>query len=573
MASELRINPDKVYVSPSLSCGQCGKSNTDIKLQKCGRCGLQAYCGKACQKKHWPTHKTVCHLKTKEVTESPTSKTSLVFPKNFSDNAIISKAPLNDPQTVARANQVRQEAMTSFSMGIDQGIAKALEYFKQAIDSIAQKGDDYGQLLKQLVFLDSEHKAIQLMSNWDDEKQQLIFEECLDLRYSNQNSIICDVLRLTALQKRFVLLCHLFERIKHYQLEHNRHDNEDRFGWNIAHFVALHSTNGEFPLTNISEVNALLDVKNKSGASPRDFLYWLSKPEPISVPAFGNEHSRLSPIQFQQEINSNYWIRPCFTPGSLLRTCFEDCETNDPEYLSTLIKQKINNYIDNIKNGTNILNLKIRKMQEPTQMKGEWECLASRDVKKGEILALYSGIVTHWWDGLKLGGKAFRVCNQLYVDTDLSGGSLAQFINHGFPNCAVLCHLYQGLPMITIIALENLPANTTLFLTYGNKYFKEHEINYLNLNQKGIDDYLQATKMLKRVPFLEVSADGLEYYYADCGKTPKKKVDARLSESAAIDAWSNKARLEYLANYHLDEMKQRLGKLEYDFLERGFKKK
>ncbi len=44
-----------------LKCGGCGKTATT--LSTCGRCMKTRYCGRECQKKHWPTHKKFCGKK------------------------------------------------------------------------------------------------------------------------------------------------------------------------------------------------------------------------------------------------------------------------------------------------------------------------------------------------------------------------------------------------------------------------------------------------------------------------------------------------------------------------------
>ncbi|RHZ02499.1 hypothetical protein DYB35_000048 [Aphanomyces astaci] len=42
-------------------CGSCGAQG---KWKKCARCNAMAYCSQACQKRHWPVHKTSCHHKS-----------------------------------------------------------------------------------------------------------------------------------------------------------------------------------------------------------------------------------------------------------------------------------------------------------------------------------------------------------------------------------------------------------------------------------------------------------------------------------------------------------------------------
>ncbi len=43
-----------------LHCGSCGAELTLETGNKCGSCVRIAYCGKACQKAHWPDHKAAC---------------------------------------------------------------------------------------------------------------------------------------------------------------------------------------------------------------------------------------------------------------------------------------------------------------------------------------------------------------------------------------------------------------------------------------------------------------------------------------------------------------------------------
>lgn len=46
-------------------CATCSKEQAEgWKLKKCARCQTTYYCGAACQRKHWPTHKQTCIAKT-----------------------------------------------------------------------------------------------------------------------------------------------------------------------------------------------------------------------------------------------------------------------------------------------------------------------------------------------------------------------------------------------------------------------------------------------------------------------------------------------------------------------------
>jgi len=60
MTQEVQANPNQVSYNTAF-CGYCGK--TDLKLQQCARCHFVFYCGRDCQEKHWPKHKSVCQLK------------------------------------------------------------------------------------------------------------------------------------------------------------------------------------------------------------------------------------------------------------------------------------------------------------------------------------------------------------------------------------------------------------------------------------------------------------------------------------------------------------------------------
>lgn len=45
-------------------CVVCG--TTTVAMKKCSRCGKSRYCSRACQEKHWPTHKVDCRPAEKD---------------------------------------------------------------------------------------------------------------------------------------------------------------------------------------------------------------------------------------------------------------------------------------------------------------------------------------------------------------------------------------------------------------------------------------------------------------------------------------------------------------------------
>lgn len=543
--------------SRSLSCGQCGdKSTTDKKLMYCSICHFQAYCNKECQKKHWPEHKKVCSVpKTSEHSSLTTS--------------------INQTSTYA-ANQsiIEPNRSTNNTLEINVGIIKALEHCKQAIANYARQGDDYGKLMARLIDTNSEQEAIQLINNLGRQRLDTLITDFIQISTRDgKNFMMFNVLRISALQRRFFLMQSIFEKIRTHKIKFDKNDKEDRFGWNIAHFVALHSTHGEFPATDIPEVNRLMDTKNKAGASPRDFALWLSRPNPPgAITVFGEEHPPLNPEQFKEQVGGNYWTRPFFTPGALLRTYFEVCEMDSPKYLTTLISCKINEFIEDAINGKNP-NLKIQKMQEPPPMKNQWECLTSQDVDEGDILALYSGTVRHrkWDTPSQTRDKAHGLSNDFFIDAE-NGGSLSQFINHSFPNCACFPHLYKGLPMLAIVALQKLKSDTRLYLSYGGpQFFKERNITPISLNPNEIDQYLNAIRNRKTDLLLEISPDGLQYCYIEKGRILWKRLSEKATLSQTMNAYSNKNRLIYLVNHHLEEMKKNLDPKDFQLLLKEFK--
>jgi hypothetical protein len=61
----------------------CGKANDELEegvtLQKCAKCKEVSYCGKDCQKSHWPKHKKECETPEKRLEEEKARMGSHAF--------------------------------------------------------------------------------------------------------------------------------------------------------------------------------------------------------------------------------------------------------------------------------------------------------------------------------------------------------------------------------------------------------------------------------------------------------------------------------------------------------------
>lgn len=140
-------------------------------------------------------------------------------------------------------------------------------------------------------------------------------------------------------------------------------------------------------------------------------------------------------------------------------------------------------------------------------LEGQWEAVASRDIKPGEIITDYAGDVvslrapsTAQSTYQRGGKKNYRLASieDLVISPTITG-SMAEFINHGFPNCLVLATHYHGLPVNAVIATRYIKKGETLYHNYGPEYFKAHGIQEVELNRQGIDQFLQTTRNLTTV--------------------------------------------------------------------------
>ena len=57
----------------SRACGGCGKGEPEVRLLRCTGCKAQYYCGAACAKAHWPSHRAACKAAARRATAAERS--------------------------------------------------------------------------------------------------------------------------------------------------------------------------------------------------------------------------------------------------------------------------------------------------------------------------------------------------------------------------------------------------------------------------------------------------------------------------------------------------------------------
>jgi hypothetical protein len=352
-------------------------------------------------------------------------------------------------------NQVDQQIKAPY-YAPDSGIQKALDWIHSAIVSTFKKGDEFSELLLKTVFLESDEKTLEAINKLTQNQKKTLFKEVIIIGPDHNHIIEMDIFRIAIISKRFDLLRLLIQvaRVNNFIIS-----KLDEKKWNLAHFIALFSR-GEFPLNDIDEINDLLNTPNFEGCTPHDFVTWLSEPDPVSIEAFGPDNGFVSPPDFKKIIGHYYWKRPCFSPGALLRLSYERPDLSRPAYLSTFLDPKIKIFVEKLTNEPcKILIRQMKGQDVPKLLRNQWECVASHNFAIGDIIALYSGTTFHdrWSaEGIPLGDKSFRICGDFRVDPNQGGGSLTEYINHGFPNCAFFSTYYKGLPILAVIALDNI---------------------------------------------------------------------------------------------------------------------
>jgi hypothetical protein len=144
-------------------------------------------------------------------------------------------------------------------------------------------------------------------------------------------------------------------------------------------------------------------------------------------------------------------------------------------------------------------------------LKGEFGARASRNLKPGEFVVSYKGIValkkSSSYEGLdpeklekKLKADSYNhnfSCAPLFINA-LKKGSWGEMFNHGPPNCTIFEYVDEGIPRIGIMALRAIGAIESLHIDYRRGYFAGR-CEPSELAPEAIDRYIEETRNLSHI--------------------------------------------------------------------------
>ncbi|KAK7509779.1 uncharacterized protein IWZ02DRAFT_507714 [Phyllosticta citriasiana] len=152
------------------TCGKCGKTADGLK--RCGKCQIQRYCDRDCQKEHWMTHKLVCG----SIASAEDYKRNYATSRDVTKNLDV---PVADPFTrIDKGIWLHDRSQgDTFKLLIDtcrMRMADELTFEKKANpDSVFSEGvtSSIGAFRKFLDILETKHREL-LPDWWNDEKRQ-----------------------------------------------------------------------------------------------------------------------------------------------------------------------------------------------------------------------------------------------------------------------------------------------------------------------------------------------------------------------------------------------------------------
>lgn len=359
----------------------------------------------------------------------------------------------------------------------------------------------------------------------------------------NFYSLACDIRIIAALRGHFSILA--------WAIENSSGEvPQCAQGWNLAHFAVLHPE-GKNHLEQLEKMGISAYRKNDWGATPVDFLEAMDNPAPPCTDPFGAGEPLL-PEDYHKQIGSNYHPTPRYTPYSLLTLLTEEyTPINAFQALSEHLSGQYADYLEGVKNNSG--KVYVRRMEGesvPSCLHGQLECYANRVIKPGELITVYSGVVkSRLFDKIDMNNdKLFQVDFETIPDIIIDAsrhGSMAEYINHSFPNCTFLTFYYHGLPVVGLVAIKEMLPGEVIYANYANLFLRTLGIEPVELNEEGIEEYLKMTNGLTNFNCLAVD-DGVMHGCSNLNRT-LKCIEDEDEHLLHVEAVSHQAKLCYLA--------------------------
>ncbi len=246
-------------------------------------------------------------------------------------------------------------------------------------------------------------------------------------------------------------------------------NTQDEDGWTLAHFACMH-VDAANRLVDLNSLGISTNIKNSWGATAEDFALAVSLPN-SDIQIEVNEEI-INTEEFKSRFNAEYSRRTVWNARGLIGLMLGNYKPNPGHP----IVQKA--YSTFCKEQTSAVGL--RTILGLVPMFGQWEGVASRDVKAGEVLAEYVGnprslmrVGSVDLDApIAAGDRYMSLSPEIMLDAS-EITSEAAFLNHSCPNCFLARVVNEaGLPALVLVAGQNLQKGEQLHFSYG-PFYKE----------------------------------------------------------------------------------------------------
>lgn len=255
-------------------------------------------------------------------------------------------------------------------------------------------------------------------------------------------------------------------------------------------------------LALLSEFGADFQMRNRFGANVFDLLKArgfakIDKSQHLEF--FKGEKVTIAEIE--QRLKRKYYPESVFNAESFLHRWYTQMEI--PDFADRPYEKGIEEAFIKIKErGFYQPPIHLHKMDvgpdgKPSPLAGHFEVRASRDIEPNEVVLEYTGDVLDTVESTSMSYKvAVKGLENLVIDGE-KGGSFAEIINHGPPNCRLLYINYKGTPRMVIYANRKIEAGEPLYWDYGRKYFDFYPFH--ELAPKSVDGFINKTQGLENI--------------------------------------------------------------------------